>query len=789
MTSVAIIGAGFGGVAAAVRLKQAGVTDLVLFERSDDVGGVWRANTYPGAACDVPSHLYSYSFAPKADWSRRFAPQSEIQQYVRDVAHDLGVLPHVRPRTEVLSAAFDEATARWRLELSDGTVHEADAVVAACGQLSRPARAAVPGLDAFRGALFHSAEWDHGHDLRGKRVAVLGTGASAIQFVPRIAPQTAALTVFQRSAPYVLPKRDHAYPRPVRALLSRVPGLLRASRWANYWNNEARTLGFNTEPRLLAGHALRFRWHLRRQVADPTLRAALTPGDPLGCKRVLISNDWYPALQLPQVELCTDRVVEVRERSVVTADGTEREVDTIVLGTGFTATELLVPMRVTGLGGRDLHDVWSRGARAYLGTAVPGFPSFFTLYGPNTNLGHNSILVMIEAQVGWVVQAVQQLQQGAAWVDVRPEAAQAFDDWVQERTRGTVFAGGCTSWYLTADGRNTQNWPASTLTFRRRLRRLRLGELVLQPAVEIPTQAGGAVHPEPGRCPPVPVVRAAVAVGSRPLGPRVSFPAQRRWLEAQARIGRVPAGTSIEQVLLGGRMAERVSAPDADSSRSVLLLHGGAFVTCSPRTHRVLAAHLARAAGVPVHVLDYRRAPEHPYPAAVDDAEAALEELLDDGPSAVVGDSAGGTLALLLALRRRDAGRPLPQSLGLISPLVDLTLVEAGGYTGRDVLLRHSWVRSGCDAFAGGRDLRSLSPLHLPLHGLPPVLVHLAEHERLRPEGERLVEALRAADVSVDLEVLSDLWHDVHLQADLVREGAAAVARMGRWLGGARVPV
>ena len=485
---MAIIGSGFGGVAAAVRLLQAGVDDLVVFERSDDVGGVWRANTYPGAACDVPSHLYSFSFAPKADWSRRFAPQAEIHQYLRDVARDFGVLPHVRFRTEVLAAQFDEDAARWRLELSDGTVHEADAVVAACGQLSRPSTPAVPGLDTFRGARFHSAEWDHAHDLTGERVAVLGTGASAIQFVPRIAEHAAAVTVFQRSAPYVLPKRDRPYGAVSRSLFARVPGLLRASRWANYCNNELRSLGFNTEPRLLAGHVLRYRRHLRRTVADPVLREQLTPTDPMGCKRVLISNEWYRALQLPQVELCTDRVVEVRPHSVVTADGTEREVDTIVLGTGFATTEFLVPMRVTGRGGRDLHAQWAGGASAYLGTAVPGFPSFWTLYGPNTNLGHNSILFMIETQVAWVVQAVQQLQRGAAWVDVRPEAAQAFDEWVQTRTRRTVFAGGCTSWYLTADGRNTQNWPASTLTFRRWLRRLRLDDVDLQPAVRTPVR-------------------------------------------------------------------------------------------------------------------------------------------------------------------------------------------------------------------------------------------------------------------------------------------------------------
>jgi cation diffusion facilitator CzcD-associated flavoprotein CzcO len=482
MVSAAVIGAGFGGVAAAVRLKQAGVEDLVLFERGDDVGGVWRANSYPGAACDVPSHLYSFSFAPKSDWSRRFAPQAEIQQYVRDVARDLDVLRHVRLRTEVLSAAWDDDRAVWVLELSDGFRHEAQVLVAATGQLSRPARPSVPGLEGFRGALFHSAEWDHDHRFAGERVAVLGTGASAIQFVPHVAEQAAHTTVFQRSAPYVLPKRDWTYPRALRRAFRHVPGLLRASRWGNYWNNELRSLGFNTDPRLLAGHAARFRRHLAAEVPDPVLRAKVTPTDPMGCKRILISNSWYAALRRDDVDLVTDAVVGVTEDAVVTADGTVRPVDTIVLGTGFAATEFLVPMRVTGRGGRDLHEQWRDGARAHLGMAVPGFPNLFVLYGPNTNLGHNSILFMIEAQVGLLVQAVERLARGVRSVEVRADVAEAFDAWVQERAGRTVFAGGCTSWYLTPDGRNTQNWPASTLTYRRRLRRLREADWVLEPA-------------------------------------------------------------------------------------------------------------------------------------------------------------------------------------------------------------------------------------------------------------------------------------------------------------------
>ena len=483
-----MIGAGFGGVAAAVRLREAGVEDLVVFERGDDVGGVWRANSYPGAACDVPSHLYSFSFAPKSDWSRRFAPQAEIQQYVRDVARDLDVLRHVRLRTEVRAATWDDDRGVWVLELSDGGRHEAQVLVAATGQLSRPSRPSVPGLDRFRGTLFHSAEWDHGHSFAGERVAVLGTGASAVQLVPHVAEQAARTTVFQRSAPYVLPKRDWAYPAVVRAAFRRVPGLLRASRWGNYWNNELRSLGFNTDPRLLAGHARRFRRYLEHELPDPVLRAKATPTDPMGCKRILISNDWYAALRRDDVELCTDRVVGLTEDAVVTADGTVRQVDAVVLGTGFAATEFLVPMTVTGRDGRDLHEQWRGGARAHLGVAVPGFPNLFLLYGPNTNLGHNSILFMVEAQVGLVVQAVRRLARGdVRSLEVRADVADAFDAWVQERARGTVFAGGCTSWYLTADGRNTQNWPASTLTYRRRLRRLREADWVLAPAV-VPAQ-------------------------------------------------------------------------------------------------------------------------------------------------------------------------------------------------------------------------------------------------------------------------------------------------------------
>lgn len=477
MTRIAIIGTGFGGIGAAVRLLQDGEDDLVVFERSDDVGGVWRDNTYPGAACDIASHLYSFSFAPTGRWSRRFAVQSEIHDYLRRVARDFGVLPRVRFRTEVLAATW--AGSKWLLELSDGTTHEADVVVAACGQLSRPQRPDIPGLDEFAGTTFHSAEWDHSHDLTGRRVAVLGTGASAIQLVPAIAPQVAHLTVFQRSAPYVIAKPDRAYGPATQALLERAPWVLTLDRLRTFCANESRSLGFNTEPRLMKVLEKRFARHLEREVPDPALRARLTPTDPMGCKRILQSNEWYPTLQQPQVDLVTERVERVVPEGVITADGVLHEVDTLVLGTGFAATELLAPMQVTGRDGRQLSDAWSNGAEAYLGTTVAGFPNLFLLYGPNTNLGHNSIVLMLESQTAYLRQAVRHVR-GGGTIEVRADVMRSFNDRLQKRLAGTVFAGGCRSWYLDASGRNTQNWPGTTLEFRARTRRLRLQEHVLQ---------------------------------------------------------------------------------------------------------------------------------------------------------------------------------------------------------------------------------------------------------------------------------------------------------------------
>jgi cation diffusion facilitator CzcD-associated flavoprotein CzcO len=483
VVSVAIIGAGFGGIGMAVQLQRAGITDLVVFERGDDVGGVWRDNTYPGAACDVPSHLYSFSFAPDGRWSKRFAEQSEILGYLQRVARDFGVLPLVRFGSDVTRAAWDDERRRWTLTLSTGATHECDVVVAACGQLSRPAYPEVPGLEDFAGEAFHSARWRHDLDLTGRRVVVLGTGASAIQFVPEVAKAAEHVTVLQRSAPYVISKPDRDYGPRTKQLLQEHPAVLKADRARTFVSNELRSLGFNTEPRLMKAFAVRFHRQLRKEVADPVLRAKLTPSEPIGCKRILQSNDWYAALCRPNVSLVTEPVRRVLPSGVETEDGVVHEADTLVLGTGFTATELLVPMEVVGRHGT-LQEAWRGGAEAYLGSAVAGFPNFFVLYGPNTNLGHNSIILMLESQFRWVVQAVQQVRPGGS-VEVRAQVQATYNAELQKRLRGTVFAGGCRSWYLTPDGRNTQNWPGSTIEFRLRTRRLRVSDLVVRQPVRV----------------------------------------------------------------------------------------------------------------------------------------------------------------------------------------------------------------------------------------------------------------------------------------------------------------
>jgi cation diffusion facilitator CzcD-associated flavoprotein CzcO len=467
---VVIIGSGFSGLGMAVRLKKAGSDDFVILERAADLGGTWRDNTYPGCQCDVESNLYSYSFALNPTWSRTYPLQAEIWEYLRRCAEKFQLRQHLRYNHEVQSAIWDDAASRWRIESSRGQF-TADVVVAAVGPLSEPSVPAIPGLDAFPGPHFHSAAWDHAVDLTDKRVAVVGTGASAIQFVPRIQPKVAQLYLFQRTPPWVLPHRDRQVRRIGRALYRTIPGWQRLARCFVYWSRELFVIPFmkvrpDSVPEKLA------RRHLERQVADPELRARLTPRYTIGCKRILISNDYYPAIQKPNVEVVTDDIREVRGRTIVTGGGDEREVDVIVLATGFRVTEMPFAKRVTGRDGKCLADHWSGSPVAYRGTAVAGFPNLFFLLGPNTGLGHTSVLVMLEAQLRYVMSCLSHLERsGVAAIDVRREAQDAFNADVQLRLRDTVWnTGGCRSWYLDRTGRNTTIWPGMTWPYVRLLR-------------------------------------------------------------------------------------------------------------------------------------------------------------------------------------------------------------------------------------------------------------------------------------------------------------------------------
>jgi cation diffusion facilitator CzcD-associated flavoprotein CzcO len=466
---VVVVGSGFSGLAMAAGLKRAGREGFLLLERARDVGGTWRDNVYPGCACDVPSHLYSFSFARNPGWSSTFSPQPEIHAYMRRVAERENLLPHIRFGCELEEASWDEATASWRLVTSSGPL-AARVLIAAAGPLCEPAIPDIPGLRDFEGRVFHSATWDHDHDLTAERVAVIGTGASAIQFVPEIQPRVGKLHLFQRTAPWVMPRRARPLSRFERVLYRYVPGAQRLVRVAIYWGRELYALplvrsGLSRFIRVVAEA------HLRRQVPDPALRAKVTPDYAPGCKRILVSNDYLPALSEPNVEVVCDGIREVRRGSVVTADGREREVDTIILGTGFRVTDMPIAERLRGSDGRSLAERWDGSPRAHRGTMVAGFPNLFLLLGPNTGLGHTSVVLMAEAQVGYVLQALEHAR-GAASLGVRPEAEHAWNVEVQRRMKGTVWlAGGCASWYLDRNGLNTTLWPDFSFRFRRALRR------------------------------------------------------------------------------------------------------------------------------------------------------------------------------------------------------------------------------------------------------------------------------------------------------------------------------
>jgi cation diffusion facilitator CzcD-associated flavoprotein CzcO/acetyl esterase/lipase len=483
--SILIVGAGFGGIGMGMTLKRAGIESFTILEKGEGVGGVWRDNTYPGATCDVPSHLYSFSFEPNPDWSARYSPQPEILGYLERCVARYGLESHLRLGTEVASARSDEGAGRWRVQTTSGEELEADVLVSACGQLSRPAIPAIEGLERFRGPLFHSARWDHQVELTGKRVAVIGTGASTIQIVPGIAERVAHLDVYQRSAPYVIPKMDRPYAPWERRLFRRVPLMRRLQRFRYWLIYELVIAAFNRFKPLGQIGVRMFERQLSDQVDDPELRRALTPDHVLGCKRILISDEYLATLGRPNVELVTQGVSALTPTGVVAEDGGEREADVVVLSTGFASNDFLAPMEIRGLDGLELNELWRHGAEAYLGVSVAGFPNLFIMYGPNTNLGSGSIIYQLESQMSYILDAVRTLERaGGGQLAVRPEVQREFNEEVQRRLEGAVWQTGCNNWYVNEEGRNVNNWPGFTREYRRRTKKLDLADYQLSTRAE-----------------------------------------------------------------------------------------------------------------------------------------------------------------------------------------------------------------------------------------------------------------------------------------------------------------
>ena len=480
---VAVIGAGFAGIGLSINLERAGITDHALLERADALGGTWRDNTYPGCACDVASHLYSYSFAPNPDWTRAYGQRQEILEYLQAVAAEHDVERRIRYGTDVRHSQWDDERKLWVLETSAGTI-TASVLVSAVGPFGDAVVPDLPGLEGFEGPKFHSLHWDHGHDLTGARVAVIGTGASAVQFVPKIQKQVGKLTVFQRTPPWILPRLDRRTSRIERELLRRVPILQKLQRGALYASVESLGLVILVNRRFRHGFEALGRWQLRRQVKDPELRAKLTPDYVIGCKRAILSDSYLPALTRENVEVVTSAVTEVRGNTVVAADGSEHEVDTIIFGTGFDVPSRGAD-RIRGRHGRSILEVYNERPQSYLGTAIAGFPNFFMMLGPFSGAGNQSALYTLESQMAYITDALQTMEQrGAGVVEVRADVQEAFTDFAERRSADTVWLqGGCSSYYTTPDGtKNAGLWPGWSFDFRRRTRRFDAEQYELEPA-------------------------------------------------------------------------------------------------------------------------------------------------------------------------------------------------------------------------------------------------------------------------------------------------------------------
>ena len=801
-----IIGAGFGGIGMGIRLRQEGIDDFLILERGHDVGGVWRDNVYPGAACDVPSVLYSFSFAPNPAWSCVYPPQREIHAYLRHCVEKFGLEERVRTGATVVEAAWDELAVCWRVTLEGGAVYRARFLLSAVGQLSQPAIPRLPGAADFQGQSFHSAEWPTGLSLAGKRVAVIGSGASAVQFVPAIAPQTARLTVFQRSANYLLPRHQRAYSPLEKWLQTHVPPYRSLVRLKTFLSHEVLALGFGRLNRVFSAVAsLPFRALLKRQVPTAALRAALTPDYPVGCKRVLISSDYLKSFAAPNVALATTPIKRVRPDGIETTDGAVHLADVLIYGTGFTATHFLASLEVRGAGGQRLHDVWREGAAAHLGLSVPGFPNFFLLYGPNTNLGHNSILYMLESQFEHVLRCRRKLQQaGAVALEVDAGVYERGRRATQRALRGKVWSR-CHNWYTDEHGYNPTNWPGFTLAYRWQVKYGSLSAYRLLhrvPGLEATTSDAFSATLSAVAYDPPPGLRERLTAAAQRtalrflfrgyMGPPRDALAQRRMLARLSRHPHPARGVSASDVVLGGvpcehLLPDRMSRlEDGTPAGALLYLHGGGFCIGNPLSHRPLASRLARATALPTWVPDYRLAPEHPFPAAIDDVVAAYRALRRLYPAeriVVGGDSAGGALAMALALQLREDSEALPAALLLLSPVTDPTWQGESIRTRAavDPMLHRAWLEQAVGWYNAPATAMLHRPLELDLRGLPPLLVQVGDQEMLRDDSIRLAAHAARCGVPCRLELYRERWHVFQLPPNALRSSMQALDALARF--------
>lgn len=471
---VVILGAGFAGLCMAIKLKEAGITSFIILEKASDVGGTWRENSYPGCACDVQSHLYSFSFEGNPDWSQSYAGWQEIQNYILRCTDKHHLRTSIHFNSDINEATFDETEARWHIRTSHGTTYRAKSFVMGSGPLHVPSIPEIKGLDSFKGRVFHSAQWDHDYDLKGKNLVSIGTGGSAIQYIPEIAPLAKRLYVFQRTPAWVLPRNERRYSTLQKQLFKRIPLLRKLHRGRLYLSNEMRVLPIY-HPAMAKSLSRFAKWYIKSSLNDASLVEKMTPDYTIGCKRVLISNKYYPAFNRDNVELVTEGIAEIKEHSIVTQDGTERPIDAIILGTGFVTDprKYMQNFTITGLNGQTLMNQWKDGAESYLGINVTGFPNFFQLVGPNTALGHNSVIFMIECQVHYVIESLKLLKKkNARYMNLREDALKSYNIEISEGLKNTVWDSGCNSWYTQEDGKNVTLWPGTTIKYHARTRRV-----------------------------------------------------------------------------------------------------------------------------------------------------------------------------------------------------------------------------------------------------------------------------------------------------------------------------